>query len=143
VLTDVSVLTDALRVSKSRSDIEVASQLFHALSDRTRLSLLDELSEGELRVTALVRRIDGTQGNVSGHLACMKGCGLVLDRRKGREVFYRIAHPQVIAVLRAATDLLALNGSNVSLCTHYEDPDADCAPTPRSQTKRKAKVGAA
>jgi ArsR family transcriptional regulator, cadmium/lead-responsive transcriptional repressor len=130
-------------MSKSRSDIEVASRLFHALSDRTRLALLDELAQGELRVTELVRRIDGTQGNVSGHLACMKGCGLVIDRREGREVFYRIAHPQVITVLRAATDLLALNGSSVSLCTHYEDPDADCAPTPRSQTKRKAKLGAA
>jgi ArsR family transcriptional regulator, cadmium/lead-responsive transcriptional repressor len=108
-------------VHTTSTDIELTAQLFHALSDRTRLALLDMLAGGEQRVADLVRGINGSQGNVSGHLACLKGCGLVVDRPDGRQVFYRIAHPQVVAVLRAASDLLALNGAKVSLCEHYEE----------------------
>jgi ArsR family transcriptional regulator, cadmium/lead-responsive transcriptional repressor len=104
------------------TDLDLTAKLFHAFSDRTRLALLDTLAGGEMRVADLVQAINGTQGNISGHLACLKGCGLVTDRPEGRQVYYRIAHPQVVAVLRAGASLLALNGTEVSLCQHYEDP---------------------
>jgi ArsR family transcriptional regulator, cadmium/lead-responsive transcriptional repressor len=108
-------------VTKISPDAQVAAQLFHALSDPTRLALLDALSAGEQRVSSLIELLDGTQGNISGHLGCLKGCGLVVDRRVGREVFYRIAHPHVVDVLRSAAALLAINGTQVQLCHHYID----------------------
>ena len=101
-------------------DALLASKLFRGLGDATRLAILRELSSGEQRVTDLVARLQGTQGNISGHLACLKGCGLVADRREGRQSFYRIAAPEVVTVLRAAEDLLAITGYEVELCPGYE-----------------------
>ena len=99
--------------------LSVASKLFRGFADRTRLSILVELSEGERRVTDLVTSLGGSQGNISGHLRCLRDCGLVTDRPAGREVFYRIAHPEVIEVIRSAETLLGLTGPAVDLCSNY------------------------
>lgn len=97
----------------------LAAKLFDGFADRTRLAILVELSEGERRVTDLVTALAGSQGNISGHLACLKRCGLVVDRPDGRQVFYRIAQPAVVDVLRAAEALLSLTGHDIELCPNY------------------------
>ena len=101
------------------NDVELGAKLFRGFGDPMRLAILAALGDGELRVTDLVNQLRGTQGNISGHLACLKGCGLVLDRPEGRQVFYRIARPEVVSVLRAAEDLLAVAGHDVDLCARY------------------------
>lgn len=100
-------------------DIQLGSKLFRGFGDPMRLAILDELANGERRVTDLVARLQGSQGNVSGHLACLKDCGLVADRPDGRQIFYRISRPEVVAVLRAAEELLAVTGHDVELCRNY------------------------
>lgn len=102
------------------ADVRVACKLFNGFADRTRLAILLELVGGERRVTDLVQALGGSQGNVSGHLACLKDCGLVLDRPEGRQVFYRIARPEVLDVLRSVEALLAVTGEAVQLCPNYE-----------------------
>ena len=102
-----------------RNDMELGAKLFRGFGDPMRLAILAALGDGELRVTDLVSQLRGTQGNISGHLACLKGCGLVLDRPEGRQVFYRIARAEVVGVLRAAEDLLAVAGHDVELCANY------------------------
>lgn len=73
--------------------------------------------EGERRVTDLVEEIGGSQSNVSGHLACLKDCGLVIDRPGDRrQVFYRIASPLVRELLTATERLLAAGGTSIELC---------------------------
>ena len=105
--------------SAVRAEVGVASKLFRGFADPTRLAILTELDDGELRVTDLVSRLEGSQGNISGHLSCLKECGLVADRPEGRQVFYRIARPEVVAVLRSAEALLAVTGHQVDLCPNY------------------------
>lgn len=95
----------------------LAARLFHGFADATRVALLLELLGGERRVADLVSAVGGSQSNVSGHLACLKQCGLVLDRPgERRQVFYRIASPEVAELLRAAERLLAANGTAIELC---------------------------
>jgi DNA-binding transcriptional ArsR family regulator len=101
-------------------DVQVACKLFNGFADRTRLAILVELANGERRVTDLVQALNGSQGNISGHLACLKECGLVVDRPAGRQVFYRIAHPEVYDVLRSAEALLAVTGHAIELCANFE-----------------------
>ena len=101
------------------ADVLLAAKLFRGFADPMRLAILDQLGDGELRVTDLVGRLEGSQSNISGHLQCLKGCGLVADRPEGRQVFYRIARPEVVAVLRAGSDLLACSGVQISLCPNY------------------------
>ena len=101
------------------TDVGLAAKLFRGFGDPMRLAILNELAAGERRVTDLVARLGSSQGNISGHIACLKSCGMVLDRPEGRQIFYRIAAPEVVAVLQAAEALLAHNGQQVSLCPNY------------------------
>ena len=103
--------------------------MFHGLSDPTRLSILLALLDGERRVTDLVRAVGSSQSNVSNHLACLKECGLVIDRPGDRrQVFYSIAHDELREVLLATETLLARAGHTVRLCTnpYMGDPSGEC-----------------
>lgn len=97
----------------------MAAKLFHGFADPTRLAILLALTNGERRVVDLVREVGSSQPNVSGHLACLKDCGLVADRPEGRQVFYRIALAEVYDVLRAAEGVLAATGIAIELCPNY------------------------
>ena len=94
-----------------------AARLFRGFAEPTRLAILLELMSGERRVTDLVDAVGGSQSNVSGHLACLKECGLVVDRPgERRQVFYRLSGPEVAELLDAAERLLAANGTAIELC---------------------------
>lgn len=58
------------------------------LTDPSRLAILELLRGGELRVRDVVERTGLSQPNVSKHLACLRGCGLVEREQRGREAFY-------------------------------------------------------
>lgn len=94
-----------------------AARMFRGFADPTRIAILMELLPGERRVSDLVDAVGGSQSNVSGHLACLKECGLVVDRPGGRrQVFYRLAGPEVTDLLSAAERLLGANGAAIELC---------------------------
>lgn len=106
-------------VQQTVADAEVAAAMFNGFSDRTRLSILLSLLRREKRVADLVVELGGSQSNISGHLACLKDCGLVTDRPEGRQTFYAIAGKEVVSVLRAAEKLLAVNGHQIEMCPRY------------------------
>lgn len=72
------------------SDVDRAVALFHALSDATRLSILDMLRDGERCVCDLQDGLEAAQSRLSFHLRVLKEAGLVADRREGRWSYYRI-----------------------------------------------------
>lgn len=71
-------------------DLARAEALFHALSDATRLSILEMLRDGERCVCDLQDELDAAQSRLSFHLRVLKEAGLVTDRREGRWSHYRI-----------------------------------------------------
>ena len=81
----------------------------------------------------LTKELGVAQGTVSGHLACLRDCGLVVGRPEGRQMFYSIAHPELMDLLGAAEQLLALTGEAVELCPNYGPDhihtDTDTTPT--------------
>ena len=93
--------------------------LFHGLADGKRLAILRRLAEGERRVVDLTRTLGLAQGTVSGHLACLRDCGLIVGRPEGRQMFYSLAHAELLDLLSAAEQLLALTGDAVELCPNY------------------------
>jgi len=70
--------------------VKTCSQLFHVLSDETRIKLLLVLKDGESHVTDLCKKLKLPQPTVSHHLALLRVHGLVLNRRSGKSVFYSI-----------------------------------------------------
>ena len=77
--------------------------VFKCLSDETRLkSLLLIQQEGELCVCELMAALDESQPKVSRHLAQLRQCELLLDRREGQWVYYRLnpaLEPWIIEVI--------------------------------------------
>jgi DNA-binding transcriptional ArsR family regulator len=104
--------------------------LFHGLADRNRLAIVRHLAHGERRVVDLTETLGLAQGTVSGHLACLRDCGLIVGRPEGRQMFYSIAHPELMDVLGAAEQLLALTGEAVELCPNFGHPTETPGTTP-------------
>src|SRR5450759_203530 len=68
-------------------------QYFKALADSNRLRILNILLHGELCVCDIQYVLQTSQPNVSRHLSYLKNSGLVIDRRDGARIFYRLAGP--------------------------------------------------
>lgn len=85
-------------------------QCFMGLADRTRLRILNLLLGGELCGCDLEYVLKVSQSRVSRHLNYLKRVGLVLDRRVGFRVYYRLAgdqdqsFPLLFDYLRSAFD---------------------------------------
>jgi len=83
-------------------------RLFKCLSDETRLMLtLLILSEGELCVCEMTHALEVSQPKVSRHLAQLRNCGLLSDRREGQWVYYGLVPvlPEwAMAALEAAAE---------------------------------------
>ena len=77
--------------------IMTPEQFFKCLADETRCrSLLLIQQETELCVCELMAALDESQPKISRHLAQLRKCGRMEDRRQGQWVFYRI-HPDLPA----------------------------------------------
>ena len=76
--------------TRTQTDLEQATRLFHALSDQTRLSILQRLRFGERCVCDLTDALDAAQSRLSFHLKVLKDAGLVTDRRQGRWMYYTL-----------------------------------------------------
>ena len=78
---------------------EVAAGLLAAMANQSRLMILCHLLNGELTVTELAERVRLNQSPLSQHLAKLRALGLVKTRRDGQSIYYRVASPEVEAVL--------------------------------------------
>ncbi|HZD85076.1 MAG TPA: metalloregulator ArsR/SmtB family transcription factor [Gemmatimonadaceae bacterium] len=67
-----------------------AIELFHALSDETRLEIIELLRKGERCVCELTDTLDAAQSRLSFHLRVLKDAGIVRDRKDGRWVYYEL-----------------------------------------------------
>ncbi len=68
---------------------------FHMLGDRTRLSIVRALLSGERNVSDVVEETGQHQANVSKHLKLLADAGMVLRRKDGLMVYYRLSDPLV------------------------------------------------
>lgn len=75
---------------RARADANRTVALFHALSDPTRLSILERLRFGERCVCDMTDALETGQSRLSFHLKVLKDAGLVTDRREGRWMYYML-----------------------------------------------------
>ncbi len=73
--------------------LDSAVELFKAFADPVRLRLLNLLGDGEVCVCHLHEALDLPQSTVSRHLAYLRKRGLVVGRKQGLWVHYRLAKP--------------------------------------------------
>ncbi|MQA84783.1 MAG: metalloregulator ArsR/SmtB family transcription factor [Streptosporangiales bacterium] len=104
-----------------------------ALADATRRRLLLALLEGPAFPADLAERLGLTRGNVSNHLACLRGCGLVRTTSMGRRVRYELVDPRLAHALADLAGLVLLVDHEVEspcetgagCCPPVAAPDAE------------------
>src|SRR4026208_1196575 len=84
----------------TQSRTERSIELFHALSDETRLEIIELLRKGERCVCELTDTLDAAQSRLSFHLRVLKDAGIVRDRKDGRWVYYEL-DPEVFEEMEA------------------------------------------
>ena len=96
-----SVVTNVME-GEMKTTPEALEQLFQALSDRTRVRLLNLMTDGEVCVCFFVEVLEELQPKISRHLAYLRRAGIVNARRDGKWMHYRIVpppHPQAAHIL--------------------------------------------
>ena len=86
-------------------------EFYLALSDGTRLRLLNLMRNGEVSVGYLSEKLDQSQPKISRHLAYLRSAGLVETRREGKWIYYHIVKPANGFASRSLTDALAWTGN--------------------------------
>lgn len=81
-------------------DRQRAAAVARALADPKRLCVVERLAEGERSVSDLSRDIGCQVPNMSQHLSVLRSAGLVVSRREGSTVFYRLADARVLDAYR-------------------------------------------
>ncbi len=85
-------------VGIASAQLSRAATLFHALSDETRLDIIDRLRDGEQCVCDLMHVLKAAQSRLSFHLKVLKEAGLIRDRPEGRWMYYSL-NPDAIEKL--------------------------------------------
>lgn len=85
--------------------VETLERVGTALADPTRRRILLALLDEPAYPADLAEQLGVGRSNVSNHLACLRGCGLVRATREGRQVRYDLASPRLSHALADLVDL--------------------------------------
>jgi len=81
---------------RTKAHMEARAKVMKALAHPTRLFIVDELSRGERCVCELTEMIGADVSTVSKHLALLKSAGVLIDDKRGSQVFYRLRVPCIL-----------------------------------------------
>src|SRR5262245_19551518 len=102
-------------VTATASSLQALARFGHALSDPTRARILMLLQESSAYPADMADTLGVTRQSMSNHLACLRGCGLVVTVPQGRRTRYELADRRLAHAL----------GDLVELAVAV-DPDAAC-----------------
>ena len=100
------IFSDTIKAMKKHG----LEELFRALADRTRLRLINLMSEGEICVCYFVEVVGAPQPKISRHLAYLRRAGIVSARREGKWMHYGLVMPNdpgMAAVFKATLNILS------------------------------------
>lgn len=100
--------------------LTLKAKLFRGLADPSRLAILETLRSGEKMVSEVVSATGLSQPNASGHLLCLKDCGLLTSRQEGRCVFYALSDARMEMLIEAAEGIIGGVFERISACANYE-----------------------
>jgi DNA-binding transcriptional ArsR family regulator len=84
-----------MNVITTPTSLDALTRFGHALSDPTRVKILVLLSEKSYYPADMSDKLKVTRQSMSNHLACLKGCGLVIQDYEGRRSRYQLANDQI------------------------------------------------
>ena len=111
------------------ADRASAVRLFHALSDETRLAIIEMLRGGERCVCDLQDVLDAAQSRLSFHLKVLKDAGLVTDRKDGRWSYYALNTDRLAEGTEILGGLAAPGAARTSVKLHALERVSSATPS--------------
>ncbi|MBI4457118.1 MAG: winged helix-turn-helix transcriptional regulator [Acidobacteria bacterium] len=110
--------------TKASSHAELELYRHHAdmckvFSHPTRLQILNTLREQEMSVSDLAGRLKVTIGNLSQHLNMMKQRRVLVSRKEGNVVFYRLSNPKMLKAFDLIREILSEQMRRESLLVRH------------------------
>jgi DNA-binding transcriptional ArsR family regulator len=93
-----------MAIKQSRTGLEKIAQSFRALSESTRLSILQELKSGPKTVNELVALVGSSQANISKQLSVLRDAGFLDREQRGTNALYSICDPLVMDLCQLMCD---------------------------------------
>jgi ArsR family transcriptional regulator len=94
-------------MTRNKTIFELQSEVCKTIANPKRLEIIHALKDGEKTVTELVNVLGVPKANVSQHLAVMRHKGVLLNRRDGVNIFYRISNQKVVQACMLMKEVLA------------------------------------
>ena len=85
--------------------LDTLSRVGTALADEVRRQILVRLLDGPSYPADLAEALGESRANISNHLSCLRGCGLVRATREGRKIRYAVADRKLVRALRLLCEL--------------------------------------
>ena len=120
-----NLLIDYKNIKTQGNNMEKYTEMFKALSNETRLSILVILNQHELCVCQIEDFLNLSQVSVSRHLTILRNAKLVTYRREGLHIYYSIIKPktkldkkvfEILQVIENTKKKLKLNKSQIKKC---------------------------
>ena len=107
-------------------DYHASAAMLKAIAHPVRLEIIDMLRQGEICVCHIEAALDRCQAYVSQQLMVLREAGLVVSRKDGLRVFYRLATPEITELLTALCGTADSDGHKIIAGC----PCPGCSPTP-------------
>jgi ArsR family transcriptional regulator len=75
---------------------ELHADVCKVFSNAKRLEILNTLRDREMMASELIEKIGLSKANLSQHMSILKSKGVVLTRREGVNIYYRISNAKII-----------------------------------------------
>ena len=85
---------------------DLQADICQTLANPKRLQIVALLKQGEVSVGEMVRAMGIPKANVSQHLSIMRQKGLIISRREGTTIYYRLASPKITEACSIMRDVL-------------------------------------
>ena len=100
-------------------DIDMKVKLIHGFSNKTRIQILESIKDREKTVSQIVKEVNGNQSNISQHLACLKGCGIIVGRNEGKYSYYSLRNQHIRDLLTMFDVVLEDVQNDVACCERH------------------------
>ena len=100
-------------------DIDMKVKLIHGFSNKTRIQILESIKDREKTVSQIVKEVKGNQSNISQHLACLKGCGIIVGRNEGKYSYYSLRNQHIRDLLTMFDVVLEDVQNDVACCERH------------------------
>ncbi|WP_370452516.1 ArsR/SmtB family transcription factor [Lysinibacillus sp. SGAir0095] len=108
-------------MQKQTSDFDMKMKLIHGFSNKTRMQILECIKAEEKTVSQIIDETKGSQSNISQHLACLKGCGIIVGRNEGKYMYYSLRNQNIRDLLEMFDVVLEDVEKTIACCDRHID----------------------